>query len=79
MATLITILVALFIGYNIGRIIPYKKQRVQCTNCGNNNTHKVCEAYGGEGGECGFAVRHSEQHLCNDCDKITYISMKLIK
>lgn len=79
MATPIIILVTFAIGYIIGKIVSYYQSRVQCTNCGNHNTYKVCEGYGGEGGKCEFAVKHMEQHLCKDCDKVTYIQMKLIK
>lgn len=35
--------------------------------------------YGGVGGECNFAVKHHEQHVCNSCDEVTIVSMKLSK
>lgn len=76
---MIQTLLTLAIGFIIGLVVQFRKDRVQCTNCGKHNTHLVAAGYGGEGGECGFAVKHSEQHVCRDCDKTTYVKMKLIK
>jgi hypothetical protein len=79
MEALIIIAIAIFVGYAIGCYKAHLAYRVQCTNCGGHNTYKMCEGYGGEGGKCEFAVKHMEQHVCNDCDKTTYVQMKLIK
>ena len=76
---ILIIIIATFVGFIIGVILQYRHNRVQCTNCGGHNTYYAAACYGGEGGKCLFAVKHSEQHVCNDCGKTTYIKMKLIK
>jgi formate dehydrogenase maturation protein FdhE len=75
---IILILLALVIGYIIGLVHYYYLNRVQCVNCGKHNTEHAVSCYGGEGGVYKYAVKHSEQHVCKDCGKTTYIKMKLI-
>ncbi len=70
---------SILFGYIIGRIVSYYKNRVQCTNCGSHDTYLAAAGYGGEGGVYEYVVKHSEQHVCNKCDKTTFIKMKLIK
>ena len=77
----ITILIisTLIVGYIIGRIVSYYKNRIQCVNCGKHTTYLAAAGYGSVGGECNFAVKHHEQHVCNSCDEVTIVSMKLSK
>ena len=76
----ITIFVlSILIGYIIGRIVSYYKNRIQCVNCGGYNTYLGASGYGGQGGICDFAVKHWEAHTCKDCKKSTSIKMDLIK
>jgi hypothetical protein len=76
----ITIFVlSILIGYVIGRIVSYYKNRIQCVNCGGYNTYLGASGYGGEGGEYPHAVKHWEGHMCKDCGEGTSIKMSLIK
>ena len=74
MTTLLIIL-----GYIIGRTHFYYERRVQCVNCGKHKTRELASGYGGEGGICGFAVKHWEGHICKDCGEITSVKMSLSK
>lgn len=71
--------IVIIIAFLVGIYYEYRKNRVQCVNCGNHNTYLAAAGWGGEGGEYKFAVKHHEQHVCKDCDKITIITMKLSK
>lgn len=72
-------IIILIIGYVIGRIVSYYNNRIQCVNCGKNTTYRACSGYEGVGGNCGFVVKHHEQHVCKSCNKITVVSMNLPK
>ena len=71
----ISIIITIIIGYIIGRIHSYYKNRVQCVNCGKHNTYEQASAYGGEGGIYKYAVKHWEGHVCKDCGEITSLKM----
>lgn len=74
------ILLALIVGYIIGKARHYYKNRVQCVNCGKHNTYESAAGFGGvKGSVCNFAVKHWEGHVCKDCDKITSVNMTLVK
>jgi hypothetical protein len=79
MEQIICIIVIAIVSFLLGVFIQYRKSRIQCVNCGGNNTYLAAAGYGGEGGECKFAVKHHEQHVCKDCNKITSIKMTLVK
>ena len=67
------------IGYILGRIRSYYKNRVQCVNCGKSNTDEYAAGFGGCGGVYEYAVKHWEGHICKDCGKITSVKMSLAK
>lgn len=73
------VIILLVIGYLIGRVHSYYKNRTQCTNCGKHNTSLVSSVYGSTDGICDFAVKHSEQYICNDCGKTTHKRITLVK
>tara|TARA_R110000868_G_scaffold14426_4_gene67187 strand:+ start:13907 stop:14149 length:243 start_codon:yes stop_codon:yes gene_type:complete len=76
---IIWFVVTFILAFIIGLYVAHRKNRVQCTNCGGHNTYLGAASWGGCGGEYEYVVKETEQHVCKDCDKITYVSMKLIK
>ena len=71
-------LIFMLIGFLIGRLYSYYKNRIQCVNCGSNNTYKSADGYGRvKGSKCDFTVKHWEGHVCKSCGEITSLSMKL--
>ena len=76
---MIKIIIGILIGYIIGRIYSYYKNRIQCVNCGSFNTYKGASGYGRvKGSEYDFAVKCWEAHDCNKCGKGTSFKMEII-
>jgi hypothetical protein len=70
---------SVILGYVIGRIVSYYKNKIQCVNCGGYNTRLIASGYGGEGGVYQQAVKHWEGHICESCGKSTSIKITLVK
>jgi hypothetical protein len=63
------IIISLVIGYIIGLIHSYRKERKQCLNCGILKTYQSFGRFGYGGGEYKYAVKHREGYYCKDCNK----------
>jgi hypothetical protein len=73
------IAIILLIGYFIGKIHSYYKNRIQCVNCGSFRTHWGASGHGKvKGSKCDFAVTHWEAHNCNKCGQGTSLKMEII-
>lgn len=77
--TILIISAAILIGYIIGLIQSYRKNRKQCLNCGSHNTYLVSWVLGGGGGNYHYAVKTWEYHCCKKCDGRITATFKLEK
>lgn len=73
--------ISLAIGYILGRVYSYCKNRVQCINCGSHSTYiaaSVDSASIGRGtmNNADHPIRTWEAHKCKKCNETTYINMK---
>jgi hypothetical protein len=74
------IIIILLIGYLVGRIYCYYKNRIQCVNCGSFNTHKSAAAFSyTRGGKSNFVVKEWESHHCEKCGQGISIKIEIIK
>lgn len=76
---MIKIIISLIVGYIIGEVLAYRRNRTQCLNCGGHNTEHLASGAGYGGGEYQYAVRHWEGYRCKDCEKFFSAQIKLDK
>jgi ribosomal protein S14 len=69
----------LIVGYTIGRVHSYYKNRIQCVNCGSFRTYWGAAGYNKiKGSKCDFPVKTFEAHECNKCGQGTSLKMDII-
>ena len=76
---MIKLILTFILGFIIGRIYSYYKNRIQCVHCGSSETSIATAVYGSvKGSDCKIAVKHWEAHTCHKCGKDTQIQMSVI-
>ena len=76
---MIKIIISLIVGYIIGEVLAYRRNRKQCLNCGGHNTENLASGHSDGGGEYKYAVCHWEGYRCKDCGKFFSATIKLDK
>jgi hypothetical protein len=76
---MIKLILTFILGFIIGRIYSYYKNRIQCVHCGSFKTSIGAAGYGPvKGSDCKIAVKHWVAYTCNKCGKDTSIQMSVI-